>query len=164
MNIINLRPVKPSDFQALKPMLDDMGFIDNDNLLADRFPLFCSDQQFGFFLAEHNDQVLGYAFAQDFGTDLRSGNNHRTAKLHDLYVLPKFRRRGVASKLIETIKVWAKERPLRYVFWYANQREASPIYQKMGYQPEGSGQEGYDYFEIDFGDPSSRIPHPTRGS
>lgn len=164
MCTICIRPVKPTDLQALKPMLDDMGFIDDHDLLADRFPLFCSDQQCGFLLAEQNNQILGYALAQDFGIDLRSGNDHRTAKLHDLYVLPEFRRRGVASQLIDAIKIWAKERPLRYVFWYANQREASPIYQKMGYQPEGSGQEGYDYFEIDFGNPKSRTPHPTRGS
>lgn len=164
MQTIHIRPVTPADFSALQPMLHDMGFIDNDELLKTRFPDLCFDAQHGFLLAEHNKQIIGYALAQDYGTHLRSGDTQRTAKLDDLYVVPERRRQGVAYQLLEAIKAWAKARPIRYVFWYANQREASPAYQRMGYTPAPSGQEGFDFFEIDFGDPTSRTPHPKRGS
>ncbi len=53
---------------------------------------------------------------------------------------------------------------LRYVFWYANDSSAGPAYERMGYSSADAGQEGYRFFEIDFGDPGTRTPHPLRGS
>ncbi|WP_322618435.1 GNAT family N-acetyltransferase [Deinococcus terrestris] len=101
---------------------------------------------------------------QEYGPHLRSGNSHRTAKLNDLYTVARVRRQGVGRALMQGVEAWARSRPLRYVFWYANQREAGLAYQAMGHQPAPSGQEGYDFYEIDLGDPALRQPHPLRGS
>ncbi|MFC3859786.1 GNAT family N-acetyltransferase [Deinococcus antarcticus] len=55
-----------------------------------------------------------------------------TAKLDDLYTLPDFRRRGVARALMDAVTDWARTGAVRYVFWYANQREAGKAYQAIG--------------------------------
>lgn len=109
-------------------------------------------------------EVVGYALVNDYGAHLRSGDSHRTAKLDDLYTLPPFRKQGVARMLMQAVEAWARARPIRYVFWYANTREAGPAYQCMGYKAADAGQEGFLFFELDLGDPRTRTPHPTRGS
>lgn len=161
---MHLRKARPEDFPQLKPMLLDMGFVENEAALEQRFPAFCSRPDHLFFVAEQGGVLLGYALVQDYGTHLRSGNSHRTAKLDDLYTAPDFRRQGVARALMQAVTDWARETPVRYVFWYANQREAGQAYQAMGYRPAPSGQEGFDFYEIDLGDPVARLPHPQRGS
>nr|WP_244977196.1 GNAT family N-acetyltransferase [Deinococcus humi] len=99
----------------------------------------------------------------DYGPHLRSGDAHRTAKLDDLYVSPGWRRRGVAQLLMEAVEDWGR-RPLRYIFWYANAGEAGAAYWAMGYRSDDAGQEGFLFFEIDLGNPLTRIPHPECGS
>lgn len=146
-------------------MLLDMGFVENQTALEGRFPAFCDAPDSLLLVAEAGSgDLLGYAWAQDYGSHLRSGNSHRTAKLNDLYTVPQARRQGVARALMQGVESWARGRPLRYVFWYANQREAGLAYRAMGYQPAPSGQEGFDFYEFDLGDPAERQPHPLRGS
>lgn len=161
---MQIRRARPDDLQQVKPMLLDMGFVEDEAALERRFPAFCEHPDHHFFVAERDGVLLGYALVQDYGTHLRSGDSHRTAKLDDLYTLPHFRRQGVARALMNAVTDWARENPLRYVFWYANQREAGKTYQALGYQPSPSGQEGFDFYEIDLGDPAGRLPHPLRGS
>lgn len=145
-------------------MLLDMGFVEDELALEQRFPAFCTSADHVFLVAERAGTLLGYALVQDYGTDLRSGNSHRTAKLDDLYTLAEYRQQGVARALMQAVTDWAREHPVRYVFWYANQREAGKAYQAMGYAPAPSGQEGFDFYEVDLGDPAQRLPHPYRGS
>ncbi|GMA13693.1 GNAT family N-acetyltransferase [Deinococcus metallilatus] len=162
---LTLRPATPADFPALRPMLLDMGFVEDEEALAARFPAFCDREDFGLLVAEDPaGRLLGYAWVQDYGPHLRSGDSHRTAKLHDLYTVPEARRQGVARSLMGAVEAWARARPLRYVFWYANDHSAAPAYERMGYRSAGAGQEGYRFFEIDFGEANTRTPHPLRGS
>lgn len=161
---MRIRPARTEDFGQLLPMLLDMGFMDDEAALRRRLPSFCAATDHTLLVADDDGQVVGYAALHDFGPHLRSGDSHRTAKLDDLYTHPAHRRRGVARTLMEAVTEWARDRPIRYVFWYANQGDAGAAYQAMGYRPEGSGQEGYDFYEIDLGDPSERIPHPHRGT
>lgn len=113
---------------------------------------------------DEGGKLLGYAAVHDYGTDLRSGNSHRTAKLDDLYTAPEARRQGVARLLMRAVEDWARARPLRYVFWYTNEHSAAPAYERMGYTSADAGQEGFRFFEIDFGEANTRTPHPLRGS
>lgn len=55
-------------------------------------------------------------------------------------------------------------RGAQYLFWYANLREATPDYKRMGYTPGAEVQEGYRFFEVDFSERTARQPHPERGS
>jgi hypothetical protein len=61
------------------------------------------------------------------------------------------------------MEAWAKARGLRYLYWYANLREAAPAYIGMGYTAGDEVQEGFRFFEIDFGEGNTRMPHPERG-
>lgn len=166
MNESNLRvrPLVSTDFEQVRPMLLDMGFVEDEGALATRFPALCTHPNWGLLGAFEDGRLLGYAAAQDYGPHVRSGDSHRTAKLHVLYTAPDCRRRGVARALMRGVEAWACVRPLRYVFWYANTREAGPAYERLGYTAVDAGQEGYLFFEIDLGDPATRIPHPERGS
>lgn len=162
---VTVRTARPADFPALRPMLLDMGFVEDEVALAARFPAFCQREDFALLVAaDLEGRLLGYAWAHDYGSHLRSGDSQRTAKLHDLYTVPDARRRGVARALMAAVEAWARARPLRYVFWYANTHEAGPAYTRMGYRAADAGQEGFLFFEIDFGEASTRTPHPTRGS
>lgn len=144
-------------------MLPDMGFVEDEAELAARFPAFCVHPEW-VVLGAFRDGVLGYAAAQDYGPHLRSGNSHRTAKLHDLYTAPDARGQGVGRTLMRGIEAWAQARGARYLFWYANLREATPAYERMGYMPGAEVQEGYRFFKVDFSERTARQPHPERGS
>lgn len=161
---MHIRKARPGDFHLLRPMLLDMGFVEDEAALQQRFPAFCTHPDHHLFMAEQEGVLMGYALVQDYGSSLRSGDSHRTAKLDDLYTAPEFRRRGVARALMQAVEDWARANPVRYVFWYANQHEAGKAYQAMGYHPAPSGQEGFDFYEIDLGNPAERLPHPDRGS
>lgn len=159
------RTIGPDDLEQLLPMLMDMGFIDDEMALRERFPRFCASADHPVFVAVDVDgRLQGYAALHDLGEHLRSGDSHRTVKMDDLYTLPAHRRRGVARALMEAVESWARSQPVRYIFWYANQGPAGDAYRAMGYLPEVSGQEGFDFYEIDLGDPASRLAHPHRGS
>lgn len=162
---LTVRPATPADFPALRPMLLDMGFVEDAEALAARFPSFCDREDFALLVAQDaGGRLLGYAAVHDYGPHLRSGNSGRTAKLDDLYTVPGARRQGVARTLMHAVEAWARARPLRYVFWYANDHSAAPAYERMGYRAADAGQEGYRFFEIDFGQANTRTPHPLRGS
>jgi GNAT superfamily N-acetyltransferase len=157
---MRVRSAVPADFPALKPMLMDMGFVEDEAALEARFPEFCGDAARPLLVAESQTGVVtGYAALHDYGPHLRSGDSHRTAKLDDLYTTPGWRRRGVARLLMNAVEDWARARLLRYVFWYANAGEAGAAYRAMGYRPDDAGQEGFLFFEIDLGDPLPRTPH-----
>lgn len=160
----SIRPLMPGDFEQVRPMLLNMGFVEDEAALAERFPALCARPDWAMLGAFEQQTLLGYAAAQDYGSDLRSGDSHRTAKLHDLYTAPAARRRDVGRELMQAVEAWSKARGLRYIFWYANLREATPAYVGMGYTAGEEVQEGYRFFEIDFGEANTRIPHPERGS
>ncbi|WP_198170519.1 GNAT family N-acetyltransferase [Deinococcus arboris] len=160
---VTVRPLDPTDFAQLRPMLLDMGFVEDEAALAARFPAFCATPAWVVLGAFEDGTLLGYAAAQDAGADLRSGNSHRTAKLHDLYTLPQARRQGVGRALMKAVETWACESGLRYLYWYANLHEASPAYVGMGYVPGAEVQEGYHFFELNFRAANTRRPHPERG-
>ncbi|PNY81842.1 GNAT family N-acetyltransferase [Deinococcus koreensis] len=161
---LTIRPLTAADLSQTLPMLLDMGFVEDERALEARFPLLCAHPDWVLLGAFDGDTLLGYAAAQDYGPHLRSGDSHRTAKLHDLYTAPPSRRRGVGRALMTAMEAWARARGLRSLFWYANLREATPAYMGMGYAPGEEVQEGYRFFEIDFGEANTRIPHPERGS
>ena len=157
-----VRPLAPADFEQVRPMLLDMGFVDDEGALEARFPEFCIRPNWELLGAFEGEALLGYAALQDYGPHLRSGNSHRTAKLHDLYTAPHARRRGVGRELMRAAEAWARAGGLRYLYWYANLKGATPAYVGMGYKAGEEVQEGYRFFEIDFGDANTRIPAPER--
>ncbi|MBB6017452.1 GNAT family N-acetyltransferase [Deinococcus radiopugnans] len=102
-----------------------MGFVDDEGALNDRF---CAAPNHHLIAAGQAERLPGYALANDCDPLLRSGNQHRTMKLEDLSTLPAGRWQGVGRALMQAVEEWAKADPIRYVFRYANQREAGLVY------------------------------------
>jgi GNAT superfamily N-acetyltransferase len=82
------------------------------------------------------------------GAHLRAGFS--TARLHDLFILPEYRRRGIGAALFNAIKEWAQQHEgTRYLEWQASQ-SALDFYQQLGYIGDPCPQPEYPFFEIDF--------------
>ena len=142
----------------------EMGFAEDELALERRFLDLCGHPGRPLPISEDAEgKVIGYAALHDDGPHLRSGESRRTARLEDLYTVPAWRR-GVARQLMGAVEAWARARPLRDVFWFANTHQAGPAYQRMGYRPDTAGQDGFLFFELDLGRPADRRPHPERGS
>ncbi len=159
-----VRPLVPTDSEQVCPMLIDMGFVEDGSALAEHCPDFCTRPDYALPGALEGEPLLGYAGLHDYGPHLHSGNIHRTAKLDDLYTAPQHWRRGVARGLMRAAEACGRARGLRYIFRYANLREATPAYVGMGHSAGEEVQEGFRFFETDFGEGNTRQPHPERGS
>lgn len=100
-------------------------------------------------------QLLGYTSLQDYGSHLRTGDDHRIGRLHELWVDPAHRRRGVGSHLLDAAKDWASQR-VRYLEWQAHEHRSAPFYERLGYRGNPCPQPDYPTFVIDFNGPPRR--------
>ena len=130
-------------------MLKDMGTGDQEGAARQRYELLLQDPRWAVLAAVDDSRLVGYAAVQDYGPHLRLGDHHRIARLHDLYVLPNDRGRGVGRTLMEAVKGWASER-VRYVEWQAGETTSAPFYERLGYRGESCPQPEYPTFVIDF--------------
>ncbi len=84
---ISVRELRVPDWPALWPMMRDMGVGDEPPQAHRlRFAALLADPRWALLGATGADGLIGYAAAQDHGPHLRSGDAHRTVRLHDLYV------------------------------------------------------------------------------
>jgi GNAT superfamily N-acetyltransferase len=143
------RQLQGGDWPAFWPMLRDMGTDDQEGTARKRYESLLQDPRWAVLGAADGSRLVGYAAVQDYGPHLRVGDQHRTARLHDLYVRPNDRGRGVGRVLMEAVKGWAVER-VRYVEWQAGQATSAPFYERLGYRGEPCPQPEYPTFVIDF--------------
>lgn len=129
-------------------MLRDMGTDDEEVVARQRFELLLREPAWAIFGAEDDGRLVGYAAIQDYGTHLRLGDMHRMSRLHDLYVRPGERRRGVGRALMKAVKGWAAEH-VRYVQWQAGRQTSAPFYEHLGYRGDAFPQPSYPTFCID---------------
>jgi GNAT superfamily N-acetyltransferase len=108
-------------------------------------------------------ELVGYAWVQDYGPHLRGGAH--TARLHDLYVAPEWRRRGVGRQLFEHVRAWAARRPIRWLQWQAS-TAAVPFYARLGLIGDTkSDLETHPFYELDFARvPAAKQPGQKAGS
>ncbi|MDQ3700334.1 MAG: GNAT family N-acetyltransferase, partial [Chloroflexota bacterium] len=92
-------------------------------------------------------EMIGYAWVQDYGPGLRRWWS--VARLHDLYVAPGARRRGIGRALIMAVREWATGREtVKYLEWQASQA-AVPFYERLGLQGDTRADlEEHPFFEI----------------
>ncbi len=90
---VALRPATASDWTAVSPLLHAMGKVDSSEAMRTRFQELVSSDAHLLVVALDCDVAVGYAWAQDRGPHLRSG--WRSVRIHDLYVVPAQRRRGI---------------------------------------------------------------------
>jgi GNAT superfamily N-acetyltransferase len=91
--------------------------------------------------------VLGYAWAQDYGSHLRSGKS--VARLNDQFVAPTYRRSGTGTRLFVSVVRWVEERGVTWLQWQASSA-ALPFYERLGLAGDPCPDQGHPFFELDF--------------
>jgi GNAT superfamily N-acetyltransferase len=155
---VKIRELEATDWPAFWPMLKDMGTDDAEPTARARFDVLLEDPRWLVLGAADGGRLVGYAAVQDYGTHLRTGDLHRIARMHDLYVRADDRGRGVGTALMTGVEEWAAVR-VRYVEWQAGETTSAPFYERLGYHGERCPQPEYPTFVIDFGRPDSRRIH-----
>lgn len=147
---VRVRDLTTADWPRLWPFLEAMGTFTTELEAQALFNRLLSDRCWMLLGAVIPDVgLVGYAAAQDYGPHLRSGDVHRTVRLHDMFVAEELRRRGTGRALMDEVVCWAGERA-RYLEWQAHETRAAPFYEKLGYRGEPCPQPDYPTFEITF--------------
>jgi GNAT superfamily N-acetyltransferase len=144
-----IRPGAQTDWPAIERLLRAMGFTEGQSSEQLRLRFYELIRRTDHFVCvSENAGLIAYAWAQDLGPHLRSGN--ATVRLHDLWVDEQARRRGVGRELFESVREWARARPARWLQWQAS-ASAVPFYAALGISPTPSEDNAHSFFEIDFG-------------
>jgi GNAT superfamily N-acetyltransferase len=72
-----------------------------------------------------------------------------TARLNDLFVLPEYRKQGIAKELLESFIAWAKTNNVKYLQWQAN-KTSTAFYEPLGYVSIPDPDPEHPFFEIEF--------------
>ncbi|MFI7330435.1 GNAT family N-acetyltransferase [Micromonospora aurantiaca (nom. illeg.)] len=146
---IIVRDLRVPDWPHLWPMLRDMGVGDDPpEAHRLRFAALLADPCWALLGATDAGGLAGYAAAQDHGPHLRSGDAHRTVRLHDLYVRADRRRDGVGRSLFDAVRRWAAGRA-RHLEWQAHHERAAPFYERLGHRGDRCPQPDYPTFLLD---------------
>jgi len=143
----HIRRATSEDWDAVWPLLQGMGKVGSMDAARQRFERIVRDPSHYFSIAIYDSALVGYAWAQDYGAHLRTGD--RTARLHDLFVWPERRGRGIGAAIFHAVQEWARQEGVRYLEWQAS-LSAVPFYERLGYTGDPCPQPEYPYFEIDF--------------
>ena len=101
-------------------------------------------------VATHDDRVIGYAAAQDYGP--ANDRDWSIARMHDLWVAPDGRGHGAGTALFNAIRDWAtRERRIRVLQWQSSQ-VAADFYERLGL---GNASGDGTHFELEVALPST---------
>ncbi len=139
-----IKTATKADFEALLPLV--VGYyqdspvphrVDSIALEETVQRLVAVDNAFGgVLLATQEEQLIGFAFLF-LGFDKRA--LRPIVVLNDLYVVPAYRRQGVARALIEATLTWGREREAVRVSWQtrATNTNAQRLYDQIGERESG---------------------------
>ena len=97
------------------------------------------------FVAKVNDKIIGYlkvavknAYILDYDTHIKLPND--TAFIQDTFVLPEFRRRGIAKCIISKVIIYLKRHGYSKIFCHIPQWNIASIhtYTSLGFKPCGN--------------------------
>ncbi len=145
-NGIFIREAIESDWQAIWPLLSQMGKVNDRESVRARFLQLLEWDNHYMPVASVSQELIGYAWAQDFGPHFRSGI--QGARLHDLFVDPGWRRRGVGKTLFEIVKSWGRKRGVMELQWQVSVA-ALPFYYSLGLLPKPAEDPAHPYFSIE---------------
>jgi GNAT superfamily N-acetyltransferase len=117
-------------WQATYPALISQAQIDfmlADRYTAERIHAQLDDPRHAWWVAQHNQTLLGFAHASLDGAD---------CKLDKLYVHPDSQRQGIGRTLLATVQDWARALPARRLWLQVNRGNSQAIaaYQKQGFR------------------------------
>lgn len=125
-----IRACRPGDVDEIVRLAILMGLAGPAAEVGDRARRICAAEYHFVGVAEAHGRVIGYAWAQDYGPHLRSGE--AIVRIHDLFVDPDERRRGAGAALFSHVRDWASERGATYLQWQAS-HDAIPFYRALGH-------------------------------
>jgi GNAT superfamily N-acetyltransferase len=144
-----IRPALEIDWPAIERLLRAMGSTERQSSEQLRLRFCELIRRTDHFVCVAEDAgLIAYAWAQDLGPHLRSGN--ATVRLHDLWVDEQARRRGVGTELFASVREWARARPARWLQWQAS-GSAVRFYAALGISPTPSDYDTHPFYEVDFG-------------
>ncbi|MBF2051922.1 MAG: GNAT family N-acetyltransferase [Candidatus Sericytochromatia bacterium] len=127
-----IRSARQSDWMALWPLVQDATdatAASSPEAFRARYQHLVQSAEHRLLVAENSEALLGYAWAQQLGLDLRSGAT--LAIFHDLYLSPRARQKGLGKRLFEAICGWARQAGVQRLSWQA-QPEAEGFYHHLG--------------------------------
>ncbi len=139
-----IRRALASDWPALWPLLLDMGQVEPASARERAVRVMERDDHY-LPIATTDTGLAGYAWAQDYVEHMRSG--HRVVRLHDLFVTPRWRRKGVGATLLYAIRGWATDKGATWLQWQAT-HEAVPFYERLGLVGDPCPDPEHPFFEI----------------
>lgn len=142
---MNIRSVQEEDFQVISALLLNMGKVVTQGL-QERFIETVQNPSYLFIGVFRRGQALGYVIAQDYGFHLRLGK--KTCRLHDLYVLPEHRKKGLARQLMGATANWCQSVDATWLQWNAS-KESVQFYKRIGCKSLRHDEETPE-FEIEF--------------
>ena len=146
-NVPRVRHATSEDWDVVWSLLQGMGKVGPMEAARQRFERIVRSPDHYLPVAVSPDGIVGYAWAQDYGAHLRTGD--RTARLHDLFVRPDHRGRGIGAAIFQAAREWARQEGVRYLEWQAS-LSAVPFYERLGYSGDPCPQPEHPFFEIDF--------------
>lgn len=141
MRELEVRVAAPGDAQALRaltlaftPKLASQVSIAE---FAERVRRRAESPDWHIAVASAGEQMIGYVAAQDFGLGLRAP--FAVGRMHDLFVLPEFRRAGAGRSLVESALSWAKAREYPFIMDWQAPKEAVVFYESLGFAADWHG-------------------------
>jgi len=140
-----VRPCGQDDVDQVTRLAGLMGRAGPDAEVAERIHRIGTLPDHLLCVAGRGGGLIGYAWAQDYGPHLRTGE--ALVRIHDLFVEPGVRRRGVGKELFTHVRRWAARRGAAYIQWQASQ-EALPFYAALEFAGDPCPDPEHPFFEI----------------
>jgi GNAT superfamily N-acetyltransferase len=145
-NHIYVRRAVTEDWDFLWSLLYKMGKTDSEQEVKSRFGKILDLQEQYIPVAIHSNKIVGYAWAQDYGFHLRSGQ--KIIRMNDLFTEPDYRNLGVGKSLLDAIRQWAIQRKASWLQWNSSPK-AVGFYKRIGIEPLLE-EDDFPFFEIEF--------------
>jgi GNAT superfamily N-acetyltransferase len=143
----------PELTNSLIPIIKEMGNIDSEENLKKRLLKFSNSKNNYITIIVFDNHPIGYGWVESYSEHLRSGSV--TARLHDLYVKPKYRKKGIGRMLFQSIRKWCSENNVRYLQWQSG-KNSQGFYESLGFKGDTeSDLKEHPFHEIDFGSEAS---------
>lgn len=135
---IHIRRAITDDAAVLQQLIGAHRHADEDDEKVDRYrerlDSLVTNDAHHIVVAEVDGQVVGYAAAQDYGPAPQ--RDWSIARMHDLWVSPDARGRGVGTALFRAVQRWAEEQTSIRVLEWQSLEVAAEFYRKLGLSGE----------------------------
>lgn len=137
---LEIKPLKMSDINTIVSVFKDLGW-NKSSALFEKYLQEQNDRQRNIWVAWHGKEFVGYVTLK-WHSDYMPFKAKGIPEINDLNVLPKYRTKGVGSKLLALAE---NEASIKSNFvglgvgLYSDYGNAQKLYVKRGYIPDGCG-------------------------